>query len=66
MVYLLEGVTNILDEINTLKAILNKELESKNVSYEEIIIISQKLDRLITDDYKSSGNDKSNTEDIQE
>ena len=62
----MEGVTNILDKINTLKSILNKELESKNVSDEEIIIISQKLDRLITDYYNSSGNDKSNIEDIQE
>lgn len=39
----------MLDNINSLKATLNKELESKDLQHSKIIKLSQELDKLILD-----------------
>lgn len=58
-------MNSILDKINAVKAILNKELESKNISDEQVIRISQKLDILILEYYNSLEKDKTDGEDDQ-
>lgn len=59
-------MNSILDKINAVKAILNKELESKNISDEQVIRISQKLDILILEYYNSLEKDKTDGEDDQQ
>ncbi len=47
----------MLDKVNLIKSILNKELESKHLSDETIVQISQELDSLIVDYYRSTEGD---------
>lgn len=56
----------MLDNINLVKATLNKELESKDLQHNKILKLSQKLDRLIIDYYNSLDKDKADQEDTQE
>lgn len=56
----------MLDKVNLIKSILNKELESKNLSDESIVQISQELDSLIVDYYKSTTGDSPVGNEIQD
>lgn len=55
----------MLDKINLIKYILNKELESRDLDDEVIIKISQELDSLIADYYYTTIGDKANRNEMQ-
>lgn len=56
----------MLDKINLIKTILNKELESRDLNDEVIMKISQELDSLIVDYYEPIIRDKSNRNEMQD
>jgi hypothetical protein len=56
----------MLDKVNLIKVILNKELESRDLDDEVIIKISQKLDSLIVEHYNSIIGDKANRNEMQD
>lgn len=41
----------IVDEINALKEVLNKQLEEGNLNSDQILLLSQTLDKLIVEYY---------------
>lgn len=45
----------MLDNINLIKAILNKELESKDLKHEKILKLSRELDKLILEYHNTNG-----------
>lgn len=45
----------MLDNINLLKAILNKELESKDLNHNKVLKLSRKLDKLILEYHNTNG-----------
>ncbi len=54
----------MMDKVNLIKSILNKELETRDLNDEVIIKISQKLDTLIVEYYNSIIGDKTNTNEM--
>lgn len=44
----------IVDEINALKEVLNKQLEEGNLNSDQILLLSQTLDKLIVEYYKDN------------
>lgn len=56
----------MMDKVNLIKSILNKELETRDLNDEVIIKISQKLDTLIVEYYNSIIGDKTNTNEMED
>lgn len=55
-----------MDNINLIKSILNKELESKDLNNEKILKLSRKLDKLILKYYNANGDSKIEIDKISE